>query len=46
VCIFGDGALGLLAGGFAALMRNAANNNYGYVNFSEDGDCIIAGITG
>lgn len=27
VCIFGDGALGLLAGGFLTLMRNAANNN-------------------
>ena len=27
VCVLGDGALGLLAGGFLALMRNAANNS-------------------
>jgi SulP family sulfate permease len=35
VCIFSDGALGLLAGSFVALMRNAANNNYGYVHFEN-----------
>ena len=46
VCIFADGALGLLAGGFVALMRNAAINNYGYVTFSEQGDTLVATITG
>jgi MFS superfamily sulfate permease-like transporter len=46
VCIFGDGALGLLAGGFMALMRNAANNNSGQISFQEDGDVLVASITG
>ena len=46
VCIFGDGALGLLAGGFMALMRNAANNNESYVSFEEDGDILKVTIRG
>jgi MFS superfamily sulfate permease-like transporter len=46
VCIFGDGALGLLAGGFIALMRNAANNNYGYMSFSLEGEVLHVGLTG
>jgi SulP family sulfate permease len=41
VCIFMDGALGLLAGGFMALMRNAANNNKGYLSFENDGDVMV-----
>ena len=46
VCIFGDGCLGLLAGGFAALMRNAAANNYGYVSFQQEGSTLVASISG
>ena len=46
VCIFMDGALGLLAGGFLALMRNAANNNTGYLSFERDGDVMVATVTG
>jgi MFS superfamily sulfate permease-like transporter len=46
ICIFGDGALGLIAGGFIALMRNAANNNQGYISFQEDGDVLVVTIAG
>jgi MFS superfamily sulfate permease-like transporter len=46
ICIFGDGALGLLSGGFVALMRNAASNNYGYLSFSTKGDSLQVDITG
>ena len=38
ICVFGDGALGLLSGSFVALMRNAASNNYGYLSFSTKSD--------
>ena len=36
-CIFVDGAVGLLLGGFFALMRNAVENHTGQVSFTADG---------
>lgn len=43
VCIFEDGALGLMVGCFLALLRNAADNNVASMKLAGDGGVAFRG---
>ena len=45
VCIFEDGALGLMVGCFLALLRNAADNNVALVTFVDGGVVFVGQLS-